>query len=204
MTTNFFSPIRSLAKWSACLGAVAIAGYAFHLQGQDAPADKPKDAEASKAAFKEAYKVLMHPRCMNCHPIGNSPLQGDDSHPHTMNVQRGEDGKGVFALKCTNCHQTENLPGANMPPGNPVWHMLPKEMPMIFEGKSPGELAAQMKDPKQNGGKTLEQIFHHVAEDKLVLWGWAPGDGRTLPPLSHEEFTKQMKIWIDNGAEVPD
>jgi hypothetical protein len=91
-----------------------------------------------------------------------------------------------------------------MPPGNPVWHLPPPEMPMVFEGKSPAELAAQLKDPKQNGGKTLEQIFHHVAEDQLVLWGWEPGEGRTLPPLSHEEFTKQMKIWIDNGAEIPD
>jgi len=37
-----------------------------------------------------------------------------------------------------------------------------------------------------------------------VLWGWAPGDGRTLPPLSHEEFTKQFRAWIDGGAAIPD
>jgi hypothetical protein len=67
------------------VGTIGMAGYAFHLQGQDAPAGK-KDAAASKAAFKEAYKVLMHPRCMNCHPMGDAPLQGDDSHPHTMSV----------------------------------------------------------------------------------------------------------------------
>lgn len=181
---------------------MACAGYAFHLQGQEEK--KEKNAELSRAAFNKAYTVLMHPRCMNCHPAGDAPLQGDDSHPHIQNVKAGPEGKGFFALKCTNCHQEHNLPGENMPPGNPTWHLPPPDMPMVFEGKSPAELAAQLKDPKKNGGKTLEQIFHHVDQDKLVLWGWNPGDGRTLPPLTHEEFTKQMRIWIDNGAEVPE
>ena len=54
---------------------------------------------ASRAAFLEVYKVLMHPRCMNCHPTGDVPLQGDDSHLHAQNVQRGPDGKGKYALE---------------------------------------------------------------------------------------------------------
>lgn len=191
-------------KYLASAGALLCAGYAFHLQGQEETKEKEKNADLSRAAFKEAYKVLMHPRCMNCHPMGNAPLQSDESHPHIQNVKAGPEGKGIYSMKCTNCHQDKNLPGENMPPGNPVWHLPPPEMPMVFEGKSPGQLAAQLKDPKRNGGKNLEQIFHHVSEDKLVLWGWNPGEGRTLPPLTHEEFTKQMKIWIDNGAEVPE
>jgi hypothetical protein len=32
----------------------------------------------------------MSPRCMNCHPAGDVPLQGDDSHIHTMLPQRGK------------------------------------------------------------------------------------------------------------------
>ena len=40
-----------------------------------------REAE-SRAAFLAAYKVFMHPRCMNCHPKGDAPLQGDDSHVH--------------------------------------------------------------------------------------------------------------------------
>ena len=182
------------------LAAVGIAGYAFHLQGQDAPAGK-KDAAASKAAFKEAYKVLMHPRCMNCHPAGGAPLQGDASHPHIQNVKAGPEGKGVFALKCTNCHQEHNLPGENMPPGNPNWHLPKKDMPLVFQGKSPREMADQLKDPKRNGGKTLEQLVEHVTNDKLVLWGWEPGDGRTKPPLSHEEFAKKFREWVENGVD---
>src|SRR2546430_2366704 len=62
-----------------------------------------KNAAVSQAAFLEVYKVLMHPRCMNCHPNGDQPLQGEDSHIHTMNVKRGDTGTGKFALKCGNC-----------------------------------------------------------------------------------------------------
>jgi hypothetical protein len=160
--------------------------------------------DAGARAFLEAYKVFMHPRCMNCHPSGDMPLQGDDSHPHAQNVKRGPDGKGLYALKCANCHQDANLPGENMPPGNPNWHLPKPEMPLVFQGKSPSELARQLKDPKQNGGKTMDQLLQHVSEDKLVLTGWDPGDGRTKPPLMHEEFVAKMRQWIEKGAAVPE
>src|SRR5262245_4652340 len=61
---------------------------------QGAGAALAPDAAASRAAFLEVYKVLMHPRCLNCHPSGDAPLQGDESHPHIQNVRRGKDGKG--------------------------------------------------------------------------------------------------------------
>ena len=32
--------------------------------------------ERSRAIFSEAAKVLTHPRCMNCHPASDRPLQG--------------------------------------------------------------------------------------------------------------------------------
>jgi hypothetical protein len=186
--------------------AAALAGAVTLSVRPDAaavarPADK--DDAGARAAFLEVYKVLMHPRCMNCHPSGDSPLQGDDSHVHVQNVKRGEDGKGKYALKCANCHQDANLPGANMPPGNPTWHLPTKKMPLVFQGKSPRELADQLKDPSQNGGKTLEQLVEHVTHDKLVLWAWQPGDGRTKPPLSHEQFVMKFREWVEKGAASP-
>lgn len=162
-----------------------------------------KDSAASQKAFLAAYKVLMSPRCMNCHPAGDVPLQGDDSKLHTQGVKRGVDGKGVYALKCANCHQPQNSVGVHMPPGNPNWHLPPANMKMVFEGKSPRELAAQLKDPKKNGNKTMAQLIDHVTNDKLVLGGWQPGEGRALPPTSHAEFAKNFKEWIDKGAYLP-
>src|SRR5436190_1097931 len=83
--------------------------------------DPGKDSIESVKAFADVYKVLMHPRCMNCHPKGDVPLQGDDNHPHTMAPKRGKDGHGLYAMKCSNCHQPENTPGLHTPPGNPKW-----------------------------------------------------------------------------------
>jgi hypothetical protein len=91
-----------------------------------------------------------------------------------------------------------------MPPGHPLWHLPPADMRMVFEGKSPGELCRQLKDPKQNGGKSLEEIYHHIAEDSLVGWGWNPGDGRTLPPMSRPDFAAKIRAWIDSGAACPE
>ena len=181
--------------------AARNARKAVHRTDTDGAA---KDSTGSKKAFLAAYRVLMHPRCMNCHPSGEAPLQGDDSHAHTMNVQRGHDGKGMYALKCSNCHQPQNSPGLHMPPGNPNWHLPPADMKMVFQGKSPRELAAQLLDPDRNGHKTKAQLIEHVTSDSLVKGGWNPGEGRTLPPLSHKEFARQFKMWIDKGAYLPD
>jgi hypothetical protein len=168
------------------------------------PSPKPKpDAAASRAAFLQVYSVLTSPRCQNCHPAGDAPLQGDDSHVHLQNVKRGKDGHGVYGMRCDTCHQTTNLPGAHMPPGNPKWSLAPPEEKMVFVGRSPAQICNQIKDPKQNGGRSLQQLFDHVAHDDLVGWGWSPGEGRTLPPLSRSETAAQMRIWIDNGAACP-
>lgn len=164
-------------------------------------ADKQQE-EQSKAAFLEAYRVFMHPRCLNCHPAGDVPFQGDDSHLHAQGVKRGPDGKGLYALKCKNCHQDVNLPGENMPPGHASWHLPPAHLKMVFEGKSPRQLAMHFKDNKFTGFKNFKQdMIHHVEKEPLVLHSWTYG---TPPPLSHEEFVSKVKEWIEKGAAIPD
>ncbi|EDM37965.1 putative lipoprotein [Pedobacter sp. BAL39] len=162
-----------------------------------------KDSVASVAAFKQVYSVLMSPRCMNCHPSGDIPLQGDDSHIHSMLPKRGVDGKGVFAMKCSNCHQPTNTPGLHTPPGNPEWHLPPANMKMVFQGRTQNQLAKQLMDPKQNGNKDMKKLIAH-ADDGLVLAGWNPGEGRTLPPISHAEFKKAWITWLTTGAYAPE
>jgi hypothetical protein len=190
----------------ALLVTAAFAAILLGIRSEPTAVAQPagRDDAGARAAFRDVYKVLMHPRCLNCHPAGDAPLQGDDSHPHFQNVQRGSDGRGKYALKCANCHQDVNLPGENMPPGNPTWHLPTKVMPLVFEGKSPRQLAEQLKDPKRNGGKTLEQLLDHVEHDNLVLWGWEPGDGRTKPPLAHAQFAKKFREWVAKGAASPE
>ncbi|MFB9110114.1 hypothetical protein [Flavobacterium gyeonganense] len=161
-----------------------------------------KDSIASVTAFKLVYKVLMSPRCVNCHPKGDIPLQGDNSVVHSMQPKRGKDGKGMYAMKCANCHQPSNSPGLHTPPGNPDWHLPPADMKMVFEGKTAHELAKQLVNPKLNGNKDLQKLIEH-ADDGLVKAGWNMGKGRAAPPLTHAEFKKAWIIWLKTGAYAP-
>lgn len=160
------------------------------------------DSVKSVAAFMEVYKVLISPRCMNCHPSGDVPLQGDDNRLHAMLPQRGKDGKGINAMKCANCHQATNVEGIGNPPGNPNWHLPSENMKMVFEGRTAHELAKQLVNPKTNGNKNLQQLIEH-ADDGLVKAGWDPGEGRTVPPMSYNAFKKAWITWIENGAYAP-
>jgi hypothetical protein len=187
------------------LAILAIALVIFAIANLHAAADNPKpDAAASAKAFLEIHKVFTSPRCQNCHPAGDAPLQGDDSHVHLQNVKRGKDGHGVSAMRCETCHQTTNLAGDHMPPGNPKWGLPSPEHKMVFVGRTPAELCRQLKDPEQTAGRSLQQLLEHVANDELVGWGWNPGDGRALPPLTRPETLAEMKIWIDGGAACPE
>lgn len=193
--------ITGLLVCALCVFLISAALYAAPRTHEASP--KP-DAAASRQAFLQVYKVLTSPRCQNCHPAGDAPLQGDDSHPHLQNVVRGKDGHGVYGMRCAACHQTANLPGEHMPPGNPKWSLPSPEHKMVFVGRSPAELCSQLKDPKQNGNRNLQQIFDHISADDLVGWGWNPGDGRSQPPLSRADTSAQLKIWIDGGAACPE
>lgn len=86
-------------------------------------------------------------------------------------------------------------------PGNPAWHLAPIEM--AWHGKALGEICAQIKDPERNGGKTLAELYEHMAEDSLVGWGWAPGAGRTPAPGTQETFGQLIEAWIESGAACP-
>src|SRR5262249_36048028 len=87
----------------------------------ESPQDQPKpDRVAGVTAFETVRGVLQHPRCQNCHPDGDAPLQGYDSHVHMQNVQRGPTGAGMVGEECSTCHGPANPPseyGVHVPPG---------------------------------------------------------------------------------------
>jgi cytochrome c5 len=195
--------VPALAQQQAALATSSNSVHAVLAASAATGSAYKSDAAAAQAAFNRAWTVFDSPRCRNCHPSGDAPLQGDDGHVHIQDVKRGPDGKGVYGMKCSTCHQAANLPGDNMPPGNPKWSLPPANMKMVIQGETAGQFCRQLKDPAKNGHRTLAQIIEHVSSDELVGWGWNPGDGRTLPPLSRSEFAAAMKIWVDNGAACP-
>ena len=58
----------------------------------------------SIALFEEAGKVLQHPRCVNCHPVGDRPRQSDTRHLHQPLVVRGKDGHGAPGMALSLIH----------------------------------------------------------------------------------------------------
>ncbi|GAB4510825.1 MAG: hypothetical protein Tsb0020_28400 [Haliangiales bacterium] len=164
----------------------------------------PEQQQAARAAFADVYKVLQSPRCMNCHPDGDRPLQTDNSRPHKMNISRLSAESG---LPCSSCHQehnSERVGVASGPPGAPHWGLPPAETPMIFQGRSPRALCEQLNDPVHTGGRSLADLLHHVGHDALVLWGWKPGGERTVPPISHEQFVASFSTWVTGGGACPE
>jgi mono/diheme cytochrome c family protein len=202
MTSKKAGHLRSSLS-SLAVSSISLLAFAAIATLQAAPRTPSPDANASRQAFLQIYKVFTSPRCQNCHPPGDAPLQGDDSHVHLQNVKRGKDGHGVYGMRCGTCHQSSNLAGANMPPGNPKWSLPAPEHKMVFVGRTPAELCRQLKDSKQTGGRSLKQVLKHISSDDLVGWAWDPGTARTPPPLSRADTVAQVKIWIDGGAACP-
>jgi hypothetical protein len=57
---------------------------------------------------------------------------------------------------------------------------------MLWQGLSSPELCRMLKDPGRNGNRKPQALVEHMESEPLVLWGWNPGKGRELIPLSHE------------------
>jgi hypothetical protein len=154
----------------------------------------------SVAMFTELAKVLTHPRCVNCHPAGDHPHQGERGRLHQPPVARGADGFGLPAMRCPICHQRANFEPAGIP-GHPEWHLAPREM--AWEGKTLREICEQIKDRERNGGRSLEELAHHIGTDTLVGWAWAPGFGRQTAPGTQQQAGALVEAWARTGAACP-
>jgi hypothetical protein len=160
-------------------------------------------AEADKrsaALFTELGKVLTNPRCVNCHPAGDRPRQGDSRRLHQPPVERGADGLGLESMRCNMCHQSANFDPGRMP-GHPEWHLAPREM--AWEGKTLSEICLQIKDPARNGNRPLQELVHHIGSDTLVGWAWVPGFGRQPAPGTQKEAGALVEAWVKTGAVCP-
>jgi hypothetical protein len=203
-------PIMNSAKRFALLAALTTAILAPATNVDSAEPAKLATPESfarianpaarSAALFTEAGKVLTSARCVNCHPAGDRPLQGDARRLHQPPVARGPDGFGAAAMRCGSCHKDANFDPAGVP-GHAHWHLAPREM--AWQDKTLSEICTQIKDPARNGGRSLDQLLEHMATDSLVGWAWAPGGGRQPAPGTQKEFGALIDAWIKTGAACP-
>jgi len=155
------------------------------------------DANASREAFLQIYKVFTSPRCQNCHPAGDSPLQGDDSHVHLQIVKRGKDGHGVYGMRATPATSPRICPGATC--RREIRRVAPRARNQWFSLPHADRLCRQLKIPSRPAA-ARSRIARTCFLDDLVGWGWTP-TRRALPPLSRADTIAQMKIWMT--AEQP-
>jgi len=139
----------------ALASGVGFEGVAQTLSDPSAFSSIQDRAVRSRAIFSEMARVIESPRCMNCHPATDRPTQGNDRHQHIPFTGRGEGGVGVAGGACRECHGDANFTvqeGASYQsiPGHPRWGLAPIEM--AWQGKTPGEICRQLKDPGRNGG----------------------------------------------------
>ncbi len=187
-------------KIVSILFAVATMSMTSGLRAQTV-----SSAEAARL-FEPVRQVLQHPRCQNCHIVGDAPLQYDAGLLHAQSVKRGADGKGFAALQCSACHQADNPPaalGPHAPPGAPNWHLPPENMKMVFKDVGARELCMTIKDRKRNGNRSMDDFVHHIADDPLVAWGWNPGGDRKPVSIPKDETVAAVKAWVRAGAPCP-
>jgi hypothetical protein len=184
-----------LILWASMTGSCLAAGALAPVSSFDRIQDKGKRAAA---LFEEAGKVITSPRCLNCHPVDDSPRQGEVMHKHEPPVERGAGGMGPAAMRCFTCHGATNFESV---PGNSKWFLAPAEMGWI--GHSLGQICEQIKDRKRNGDRSLQDIVEHMTSDDLVGWAWHPGADRTPAPGTQKEFGELIAAWAQNGADCP-
>jgi hypothetical protein len=199
MRTNLLVAVAALSMSMLTAYAVAEA-QSERLAPPESFASISDPAKRSVALFTELGKVLTHPRCVNCHPAGDRPRQGDEGRLHQPPVDRGADGHGLAAMRCPICHQQANFEPGRVP-GHPEWHLAPREM--AWEGKTLAEICVQIKDPKRNGNRSLADLIHHIGADTLVGWAWSPGFGRRPAPGTQQEAGALAEAWVKTGAACP-
>lgn len=148
----------------------------------------------SRAIFNEMGKVLQHPRCVNCHPTGDEPLQDDRGRPHQPMVTRGEGGMGTTGMRCTTCHGTSNFRNV---PGAAAWRVAPRNL--AWEDKSLSDICESLK----TGGENLEPVVSFMENSGLVSYGWNPPDHYEAAPGTQARFVALTKAWVETGAHCP-
>jgi hypothetical protein len=177
--------------------------------GPSGPYVQPTSAGSPE--WQTIYSVATHPRCLNCHALGDSPRQTDHRFPHVFQVLKGPDNRGVEMKRCAACHGIANDPVTGIP-GRIGWHAPPASMTSESSPEVPktgAQLCADMKDRTKNGDRDLAALLHFVETDPFIMWAWDPGTRpngtpRTMPqPHTYYDFVRIFKEWIDAGPPCP-
>ena len=161
----------------------------------------PRSRPCARCSSTRAARTATSPATRRC--------RSTTAAPHGQNVLRGPDGHGAPGLPCATCHGADEPARAatarTCRPGAPNWHLPPPEHEDgVHRPRRRRSCARTIKDPKRDGGKDLAALLEHVADDKLVLWGWDPGVGRAPVAVPHAEFVAAFRDVDGRGRALSD
>lgn len=104
----------------ALLLLITCMGVGYTLSDRLARPENSATVVPEETSFHIMMQVLTYNRCVNSHPAGDRPRQGEDSQYHYSGVVREPDNHGVPGLQCSPCHQAENNDYSGVP-GAPDW-----------------------------------------------------------------------------------
>ena len=111
--------IRTITTALALCAAATLVARADEPPPTGPPAARPTvDAAAGARAFATVARVLQSPRCQNCHPAGDRPLQGDRGRRHPIGLKFGGGCGGLAAQLITQMLDRIRL-GKRQPGGKP-------------------------------------------------------------------------------------
>src|SRR4051794_40353684 len=122
--------MRNASAWvllvATGFASPTFAQEAVSLRPASSFQDIPDQAQRARAILGEMGKVLTHPRCMNCHPAGDQPLQGAEHRVHSPPT--GRERPGYFGPCCATCHTDRNFTlhataTFKSIPGHPRWQL---------------------------------------------------------------------------------
>ena len=183
--------------------AVASASFAFaqDLRAPETFSSITNTAERSRALFAEAGRVLQHPRCLNCHPVGERPTQGNDCHPHSPLVVRGADDKGAIG------HALHDLPpGCELRAvGRAGTSALAcrAEVDGMADRNRWARSASRSRIRGATAARRSRRSRSTWRTTRLVGWAWMPGGNREPAPGTQAQLGALIAAWIESGAACP-
>ena len=195
-----FRAVATLA--AGCLAAGALRPRPEHARAAgELRVDRRHRAALGRAIFTELGKVLTHPRCVNCHPAGDRPRQGD-ARPAAPAAGRARAGRASAASRCAARSATRRR--TSTPAACPaIPNGISRRARWRGRARRFAEICEQIKDPARNGNRKPEDLIHHIGDDTLVGWAWAPGYGRQPAPGTQKIAGALVEAWVKTGAACP-
>ena len=166
-------------------------------------ASRPSPMQDSVPAAFHRARQGPHPSALpELPPRRRSSAPGRAGRLHQPPVERGADGFGSVSdalPDLPSAGEFRSRPDAR-PPG-----MAPRSLrDGAGRANRSARSASRSRTRPRNGGRSLADLIHHIGEDTLVGWAWAPGFGREPAPGTQKQAGALVEAWANSGAACPD